>query len=84
MFGVPGVSVNECPRSYITNRSIDLVQLCAKAQHAQNAAGASLYGPNLSQWPSWAAEAMIRLEIERVAIENARCERERLSARNRH
>ena len=76
---MPGVSVQECPVSYVTPRSIDMVQLLARSEHGREASGASLYGPDLSRWPAPIAEAMIALEVERVTAENARHERESLS-----
>lgn len=79
MYGISGVSIPECPVSYITPKSMDLVQLMARCQHAKEASGASLYGTNLSEWPAAMAEAMIALEIERVTAENARYEREALN-----
>jgi hypothetical protein len=81
LYGVPGVSIKECPVSFITPKSIDLVQVAAKSQHAREASGASLYGPDLSKWPARAAEVMITLEVERVTAENARYERESLNRR---
>ncbi len=73
--------VRECPVSYIAERSIRLVQLFFEAGHASSALGASLYGPDLSQWPAEAAQAMIQCEDERLRIERAQQERDALQAR---
>jgi len=47
------------------------------AKLAKDATGASLYGPDLSKWPSREVEALTVLQYEHNRVENARIEAER-------
>jgi hypothetical protein len=73
-FSIEGLEIQECPRSYITPRSTELVNIFGSAQHATKASGAALYGPDLAKWPAWAVDACVVLEIERILEHNARIE----------
>lgn len=73
---VPGTEILECPVSYITPRSQELVSILGTATHAQRATGASLFGPDLSKWPAKAVDASVCLELERISTDNARREAE--------
>jgi len=75
---VPGVTAPECPVSYITPRSLELLNLVRKAADAFQASGASLFGPDLSKWPPWAADAVIEIERQTRAAEHYCAQRERL------
>jgi len=63
--------------SYITGDTQQLIQIDAMAKLAKDATGASLYGPDLSKWPSREVEALTVLQYEHNRVENARIEAER-------
>ena len=54
---VEGVEAPECPVSFISQESIQLVTLFATARSAHDASGASLFGPDLSQWDARMVDA---------------------------
>lgn len=64
--------MRECPVSYITAESETLIRIMSVASRAKEAAGASLYGNDLSQWPAAAVDALVVIEGEEVALHNAR------------
>lgn len=73
-FIVPNTEIDECPVSFITPRSQELVAIFGTAQHGQRASGSALYGPDLSKWPAVAVDALVCLELEKNAADNARRE----------
>ena len=75
-FTVPDTEIPECPVSFVTPRSRELVQIFNRAQYSQGA-GASMFGPDLSKWPIWAVDAQVVLEQARIREHNARFEAER-------
>lgn len=68
--------MNECPVSLISPKSAELVQVFTRANHAREGGGAALFGPDLSKWPTWAVDALVVIEQERVKEHNARLEAE--------
>lgn len=60
--------------SLITPASIQLLGVYQRSKRAHEATGASLYGPDLSEWPVWAVDLMETLEIERIRVNNAEFE----------
>ena len=79
MFPVEGVSIEECPRSFITQESIELLDVYARARRSHDAFGVSPFGPTLLDWPAWAVDMVQLLETERGRIEAAAEEMERRS-----
>jgi len=67
----PG-QIAECPVSYITPKSTQLLQIFSIAGRAHDASGAALYGPNLSEWPAWAVDAIDAIEQARIDEHNSR------------
>lgn len=65
------LTVHECPVSYITPKTKEILNQILQARHVYRASGASLFGADLSQWPPWAVEAMSCVENEHIAVENA-------------
>ncbi len=76
-YTVSGSSINECPASYITPESYELVQLYARSKQIGGESGSvSLFGPNLDDWPCRIADAFCALETERVKTDSARMDAE--------
>lgn len=69
----------ECPVSYITSdpEVLEIMITLNKARLAFDACGASLFGPNFSEWPVWAAEALVAIETERALVDAAQMDAER-------
>lgn len=67
---IDGVRIDECPVSYITAESKELLSQTLHARNLYRACGASLYGPDLSAWPAAAVDAMSVVESEHIAAEN--------------
>jgi hypothetical protein len=49
--------IEECPVSYISTQSNFLLAQIGVALGTKDLGGASLFGPNLSEWPAWAVDA---------------------------
>lgn len=75
-YSVDGTEVNECPVSLITPRSLELVQIFARARYVADEGGAALFGPDISRWPIWAVDATVVIEQERAKEQAARFEAE--------
>ena len=76
-YSVAGTGINECPVSYITPESYELVQIYARSKQIGGEQGiASLCGPNLDNWPCRIADAFCVLETEKVKTESVRMEAE--------
>ena len=73
----PGIKCEECPVSYISQKSLDLIQIDMRQRIAHKATGAFLYGPDLSKWPSKLLDALTVIEDEQRSIENGLYELER-------
>jgi hypothetical protein len=69
------VQLDECPASYITPRSKEIHSAVLTARQMAQSGGAAWYGPNLSEWPAWAVDAMMAIQGESVAVEIACAER---------
>ncbi len=65
------MEIRECPVSFITPDAIEVVQQYFRARQVHDAFGVSMFGPDLSQWPTWAVYAVAALEQERVKVANA-------------
>jgi hypothetical protein len=63
--------IDECPVSYITPESRELVQIYLRSTQMKKSQGASLYGPDLNRWPARTVDAFTCLESERIRTENA-------------
>lgn len=63
-FGVTETGCTECPVSYITPASRHLIQIECQNQIMKES-GASMYGPDLSKWPSRIADAFCRIAVVR-------------------
>ncbi len=76
MFDVPGVEIPECPVSYIGPEARRIVEIFMRGKLIHGACGASLFGPDQSRWPVWAADAAAIVEQESIREHNARIEYE--------
>ncbi len=61
----------ECPVSFITQRSYDLVLLFVKAERVREETGASILGSS-DRWPGWFADAADVIRIAKIQEINAR------------
>ena len=68
---VPDIQSAECPVSLVTPEAIEWVELFHRIRRARESTGASLYGPELAQWPARTVDAFNFMEAERVKIEQA-------------
>lgn len=73
-YTIAGLSVPECPVSYITGASRELVDRVQQARHIHAAFGAAPGGADSSQWDARFADAVELLEIEKIRESNARSE----------
>jgi hypothetical protein len=73
-FTVGEVSSEECPVACITETSQQLIQIDAKQRLAKDACGASLYGDDLSKWPSRIVDALTTIQGQINLTENTRQE----------
>jgi len=48
------------------------VDIARRAEFAQQASGAALFGPDLSRWPARAVDALVTIQAEQNRAENAR------------
>lgn len=55
------METNECPVSLISPHSRELVSLFTGAEQVHKVSGASLFGPNLGKWPTWAYDAQLTI-----------------------
>lgn len=67
---IDDVRIQECPVSYITPETNETLSQVLHARNVYRACGASLFGSNLSEWPTWAVDAMSCIETEHVTVEN--------------
>lgn len=73
MYTVPDTEISECPVSYISPASRELVQIVFRSQYAT---AAPLFGTDLSKWPIWAMDVLVTVEQERIKEHNARFDAE--------
>lgn len=71
----------DCPVSIITPESETILNLFARAARAHDAAGISLFGPVLAEWPIWAVDAQDQIRMCEIQENNARLEAERMEPR---
>jgi hypothetical protein len=64
------VECHECPVSYITPQSLELLNWYGRARRAHEAFGTAPYGSNLSRWPAIAVDIVTLIEQERLRVEN--------------
>ncbi len=67
---IPSVECDECPVSFITPQSEELVAIVTRAQLVGKAAGASLFGPDLSKWPARMYDAATLVAAEDAKVES--------------
>ena len=65
-----------CPVAYITPESLVTLEQLATARRLHNF-GASLFGPDLTQWPAFYVEAAAIVDAERISAHNERITAER-------
>lgn len=71
---ISDVEIQQCPVSYITPDSIEVIQQYFRARQVHDAFGVSMFGPDLSEWPTWAVYAVAALEQESIKVRNAMTE----------
>jgi hypothetical protein len=76
MYEIDDTQINECPRSYITPQSIELIQITNRSRQAKESTGAGMFGSDLSKYPSKFVDVITTLERERIKTENAKYEAE--------
>lgn len=76
MFQIPDIQLDECPVSFITADSRELVNLDGRMRRVKDAGGAVFLGPNSGEWPAWWADVVACLEVQRVMEHNARSRQE--------
>jgi len=76
MYEIEDTHIDECPRSYITPQSIELIQITNRSKLAKEQTGAGLFGPDLAKYPSKFIDVLTTLERERIKTENQRYEAE--------
>jgi len=67
---IEGTAVNECPVSYCTAESVELVQLFHRASTLKEVIGTPGYGPDF-EIPSRMADAFVILHDQSKVVENA-------------
>ena len=71
---VGDVELQECPVSFITAESIELVQHFFRAKNLHTVFGVPMFGPNLQEWPAGWVYAVEALELERVKVQKLMAE----------
>jgi hypothetical protein len=69
--------------SLITPRTSEFINIWLRSTNVHESTGSSLYGPDLSEWPSRMVDVFEILETERRKVDNARMEAERLDHEQR-
>lgn len=77
LFTISDVEIQECPVSYIRNESIEVLQHYFRARRMNKTHGVSWFGPDLSEWPTWAVYAASALDAEQDKVDAAQFEAER-------
>lgn len=73
---IDGVECSECPVSLITQESIEVLDMYARARRGHEAFGLTMFGPDILQWPAWAVDLVQLCESERARVEAAEHEME--------
>jgi recombinational DNA repair ATPase RecF len=68
------VESEDCPRSVIDDTSMALVKILREDRHAQEATGATMFGPVRSKWSAAWDDAVQISERIRIEIHNAEIE----------
>lgn len=68
---IPDTAVSECPVSYITQDSMQIVELVQRNRISKEA-GAPLFGPVANRWPAWLHDAIAVVESADAAEHKAR------------
>jgi len=55
---IPGVEASECPVSLITPEMLKILDIVTQNRQLHEAAGVSMYGPDVNLWPAWFADAV--------------------------
>ena len=63
-YEIPDTQIEECPVSFITPLSIELIQIANRTSLAKEKTGAGMYGPDLSKYPSKFVDVITILERE--------------------
>jgi hypothetical protein len=71
-FGVSEIGCTEYPVSYVTPASRHLIQIEFQNQILHESTGGSLYGSNISKWPSKTVDAFTRIAGIRNEYDNER------------
>jgi len=70
-YSVPSAECSECPVTFVTSESRQLIDWEARNKHLKDATGATMYGPNVNRWPQWFADLIAAVEIQRKLEHNA-------------
>ncbi len=84
MYTLPEIQIDECPVSYITPASRELVNIEGRMRRVHDAGGAVFLGPDSSMWPAWWADGVALIEVQRVLEHNARSRQELDDMRSEH
>lgn len=68
---IPDTSISECPVSYITQDSMQLIEIVQRGRIAKEH-GAALFGPTANRWPAWYHDAIAVIESADAAEHKAR------------
>ncbi len=67
---IPGTEINECPVSYITPQSFELVQIHQAGSMIKNLTGAIDFGGDSSAWDARHYDALYVIAIEDRRVED--------------
>jgi hypothetical protein len=68
---IADAEIEECPVAYISTQSHFLLSQIGVALGAKDLGGASLFGPNLSEWPAWAVDAFAAVSLAKAERDEA-------------
>ena len=66
---IDGTQVNECPVTFVTPESLQMIELIQINRVTKPAA---LFGPDTGRWPAWLADATMCIEAALAAEEQAK------------
>lgn len=75
-YDIEDTQIDDCPVSYITPHSLELIQIANRTDLAKEKTGAAAYGPDLSKYPSRMVDVFTILEREGRKVDQARTEAE--------
>lgn len=67
---LPDTALNECPVSFITTQSLQLMELVQRNRIAKEC-GAPLFGPVANRWPAWFHDALFVIESANAEVHKA-------------